>query len=259
MPNFTCNLTPAPCNMAPPAARHYHPTLSIWLSVDPMSDKYPSTSPYAYCGDNPVRLVDEDGREIWVVGEDGKKYQYKNGALYDKGGIEFQARKNSYEAKVLNNLNVLAASKDEKIKNRLNDLVTSGHTHTICSKRGITRNFAKPDNIMDSYNPKKGSGSTVFFDPQHSFEYPDGADSYAPASLAHELLGHAWDYDQGKNRKDLTQNGIKYSEVNAVNIQNIILKEHGMNTRSQYGVKQGDNTIKWLTIPENLLNKYFTE
>ncbi len=24
-----------------PAARHYHPTLSIWLSVDPMSDKYP--------------------------------------------------------------------------------------------------------------------------------------------------------------------------------------------------------------------------
>ena len=47
-----------------PYKRHYHPTLSIWLSVDPMSDKYPSTSPYVYCGDNPVRLVDEDGREI---------------------------------------------------------------------------------------------------------------------------------------------------------------------------------------------------
>ncbi|MBQ9435392.1 MAG: hypothetical protein IJU33_04625, partial [Bacteroidales bacterium] len=45
-------------------ARHYHPTLSIWLSVDPMSDKYPGVSPYVYCADNPVRLVDEDGREI---------------------------------------------------------------------------------------------------------------------------------------------------------------------------------------------------
>ena len=48
----------------PPAARHYHPTLSIWLSVDPMADKYPGVSPYAYCGNNPVRLKDPDGRDI---------------------------------------------------------------------------------------------------------------------------------------------------------------------------------------------------
>ena len=47
-----------------PAARHYHPTLSIWLSVDPMADKYPGVSPYAYCGNNPVRLVDPDGRKV---------------------------------------------------------------------------------------------------------------------------------------------------------------------------------------------------
>ena len=45
-------------------ARHYHPTLSIWLSVDPMADKYPGVSPYVYCGNNPVKLVDPDGREI---------------------------------------------------------------------------------------------------------------------------------------------------------------------------------------------------
>lgn len=38
--------------------------LSIWLSVDQMADKYPSMSPYTYCANNPVRLVDEDGREI---------------------------------------------------------------------------------------------------------------------------------------------------------------------------------------------------
>ena len=56
-----------------PAARHYHPTLSIWLSVDPMADKYPGVSPYTYCGNNPVRLVDKDGREICGGGDPLKR------------------------------------------------------------------------------------------------------------------------------------------------------------------------------------------
>ena len=47
-----------------PAARHYHPTLSIWLSVDPMSDKYPGVSPYTYCGNNPVVLKDPNGDSL---------------------------------------------------------------------------------------------------------------------------------------------------------------------------------------------------
>ena len=45
-------------------SRYYSSDLCIWLSVDPMSDKYPSLSPYTYCADNPVRLVDPDGEEI---------------------------------------------------------------------------------------------------------------------------------------------------------------------------------------------------
>ena len=45
-------------------ARYYDSGLSIWLSVDPMSDKYPSMSPYNYCANNPVILVDPDGREF---------------------------------------------------------------------------------------------------------------------------------------------------------------------------------------------------
>ena len=45
-------------------ARYYSSDLSIWLSVDPMADKYPSLSPYTYCADNPVKLVDPNGEEI---------------------------------------------------------------------------------------------------------------------------------------------------------------------------------------------------
>ncbi len=42
-------------------SRYYSSDLSVWLSVDPMSDKYPSLSPYTYCADNPVKLVDPNG------------------------------------------------------------------------------------------------------------------------------------------------------------------------------------------------------
>ena len=49
-----------------------HELMTMWLSVDPMADKYPSISPYAYCAWNPVKLVDPDGREIgWYVDKEG--------------------------------------------------------------------------------------------------------------------------------------------------------------------------------------------
>jgi RHS repeat-associated protein len=33
-------------------ARYYDSDLSVWLSVDPVSDKYPSRSAYMYCVGN---------------------------------------------------------------------------------------------------------------------------------------------------------------------------------------------------------------
>ena len=47
-------------------SRYYSSDLSVWLSVDPMSDKYPSLSPYTYCANNPVKLVDPNGAEVWI-------------------------------------------------------------------------------------------------------------------------------------------------------------------------------------------------
>ena len=46
-------------------ARYYDSDLSVWLSVDPLADKYPSMSSFMYVAGNPVMLVDPDGRE-WV-------------------------------------------------------------------------------------------------------------------------------------------------------------------------------------------------
>jgi RHS repeat-associated protein len=52
-------------------ARYYDSKLSLWLSVDPMSDKYPSMNPYNYCANNPVILVDPDREDIYTFDETG--------------------------------------------------------------------------------------------------------------------------------------------------------------------------------------------
>ena len=44
-------------------ARYYASDLSVWLGVDPLADKYPSTSPYAYVFNNPVMFIDKWGLE----------------------------------------------------------------------------------------------------------------------------------------------------------------------------------------------------
>lgn len=54
-----------------------HELMTGWLSVDPMADKYPSISPYAYCAWNPVKLVDPDGMEM-VESGDGWKIDKQN-------------------------------------------------------------------------------------------------------------------------------------------------------------------------------------
>ena len=43
-----------------------------WLSVDPMADKYPGISPYAYCAWNPVKLVDPNGEDVWELNRSGE-------------------------------------------------------------------------------------------------------------------------------------------------------------------------------------------
>ena len=45
-----------------------HELMTMWLSVDPMADKYPSISPYAYCAWNPIRITDPNGDSLRLDG-----------------------------------------------------------------------------------------------------------------------------------------------------------------------------------------------
>ena len=71
-----------------------HELMTMWLSVDPMADKYPSISPYANCAWNPVKLVDPDG-EDWVVVFDHEKKTVTINAKYAVRDGDDDARKSA--------------------------------------------------------------------------------------------------------------------------------------------------------------------
>ena len=85
-------------------ARYYDSDiLTGWLSVDPMADKYPSLSPYSYCGWNPIRLVDPDGKDIWELNSTGNIVNRISDNNYDqirildsKGKITYSSFKFEY-------------------------------------------------------------------------------------------------------------------------------------------------------------------
>ena len=92
-------------NLSDFGARWYDPLLGRFTTIDPMAEKYYSTSPYAYCGNDPVNVFDHDGMD-WIYAnysgvhfyyfdprissmDDVKKYYY-NGEERDNYDIEYK-------------------------------------------------------------------------------------------------------------------------------------------------------------------------
>ena len=50
-------------------ARFYDSSVIRWTTPDPLAEKYYSTSPYAFCNNNPVNFVDLDGKAIDIIAD----------------------------------------------------------------------------------------------------------------------------------------------------------------------------------------------
>ena len=48
-------------------ARYYDPRLSVWMSTDAKQEKYINISTYCYCINNPIILIDYDGKDIYPI------------------------------------------------------------------------------------------------------------------------------------------------------------------------------------------------
>ena len=53
--------------------RYYDPRLSLWISTDPLQEKYFNSSSYCYVLNNPLRLIDPDGKKVVASDENAKR------------------------------------------------------------------------------------------------------------------------------------------------------------------------------------------
>jgi RHS repeat-associated protein len=93
-------------------ARYLNPTSGMWLSADPLFEKYVGMSPYNYCAGNPVKLVDVDGREIEEASME-QWNKFKNDIISKIKELEVNNNSNErleYLTKSLETMNILEAS-----------------------------------------------------------------------------------------------------------------------------------------------------
>ena len=201
-------------------ARFYWATIGHWLSVDPMADKYPNISPYAYCAWNPVKFVDPDGRKIKIAGNFITR-------ILGRLGVP------NYQGKVMSALSQLKDI-DPEINQMISQLETSDVEYTI--KPTTERPDGKNGNAY--YSKEK----TIYFDPDNN-KRADGEERDAIVGLAHEL-GHAENDDNGTRipyNKDAAQKGdLVEKEKRNQNERNSIRKENIV--RDKLNLPQRDET-----------------
>ena len=62
------------------SARYQDPKLGVFISVDPLAEKYAGWSSYAYTLNNPINAIDPDGREVFFIhgtSSDSKRWNLK--------------------------------------------------------------------------------------------------------------------------------------------------------------------------------------
>jgi RHS repeat-associated protein len=213
-------------------SRYYSSDLSIWLSVDPMAAKYPSLSPYVYCANNPVKLVDPNGEEI-IIEWGGMKCYYSEGRLYTDREFknEYVAEEGSFFYNVQTTLNTIA---DTKTGNTLVNELANDKEFKVKIIEGEDSGFDPLTKSRDPYNEANAkitwnrSGGLV---PTEKGMLQNGV-----TSLAHELC-HGYDYMKNTFSTDAgpgIYGDIKICDWKAVYHENQIRQELGLPLRTHY-------------------------
>ena len=214
-----------------------HELMTMWLSVDPMADKYPSISPYAYCAWNPVKLVGPDGRKIWLPG--GNYYIPK----MESSGLDKD------DAAIVDALNTICLSEEGLLM--LDVICGQEDNHVFVYPNSVmTKNDAvgPPEAFYNVEKDKPGTGENVTVDFLGDQTNPEeictlnGMEANATYNLLDEIC-HAFDYCTGYGNPSKVGEVYEKNEFQAAYRANVVRHQLGdCNYRKYYYVSNDGKT-----------------
>lgn len=198
-------------------ARFYWASIGHWLSVDPLADKYPNISPYAYCAWNPITRIDPDGRYIIIANGD-ESVLYDSQITYDG--------ENNYIQTVYDNLNQLRQDNPD-VAEMIDEIAGNEFYNTISMGDKNIGNYCRTSKSGDI--PQSGQ---IGYDPEN-YETVRGEQRTPRVGLAHELQ-HLSDANNGILDNTEVVPGVPQKEINAINTENRIRKATGDEKRTSY-------------------------
>ena len=148
-------------------ARWYDMIVPHFITIDPLAEKYPSISPYAYCAGNPIRYIDPTGKEIKPAGtaelimiQNTLPKEARNYVKFDNNGLIDRTLLNSYRGESLNfnNLKTIANS-NYMVEVKFADSFT--YMKQDCSLGVSTMSYNAFDPQYDLESDKDLQGKTI--------------------------------------------------------------------------------------------------
>jgi len=240
-----------------PAALPHNPALSLWLSVDPLSDKYPGSSPYVYCADNPVVMKDDDGRDYEVVVDDEKK--------------TITVRANFVVLNSGDNVKMTQAAVDDwnavsgkyQLKTSQNDNYTINFDLTVQTVDGDAFDEYTPENTKDNkvsfigYLHNTSDGTRVYGEACAYDKDNDGIshNNIIIAIPRHKTIMHEIGHSLGLNEGNgIMEQGTNNTQIHAGHIATILVGARIYSSSFKSNLYLA-NQVKLIAPNDNLVNK----
>lgn len=236
--------------------------MQLWLSVDPLAEKFPDQSPYSFVMNNPLRFTDPTGmapEDIIIIGNKNQQLKYENGSLYNKDGSSYTGKVDRFTQKTVDALGQIAKGKEGA--DMISELQSSKNVFTI----------EKGDSKFDQSDTNKAYSNQMATDPAYAGSFEtltklgtdftggsggavkwdfsggllstvNGMRTNSTTDLAHEMF-HALDSNRGL-LDDRRESGVKRSEWQAVFRENNLRGQLGQPLRNFYQNTVDENGVK---------------